>query len=110
MQEATALWKARFEQDDLKAEAKVRVAHLFGQNTRASKKEARDRVHSAFHAHLKHVYGHSQMGKLFVKYPPAALNSLLEAWQQYVATARPMKQSASATVHTLHPARCRRSL
>ena len=34
-------------------------------------------------------------GKFFLKYPPAALNSLLEAWQQYVATASAMKQSAN---------------
>ena len=94
MQAATKLWKDRFEQDDLKAETKVRVAHLFGQNTRKSKKEARDKVHSAFHAHLKHVYGHQQMGKFFVKYPPAALSSLLEAWQQYMASPEYHRQRA----------------
>ena len=37
----------------------------------------------------------SDAGKFFLKYPPAALNSLLEAWQQYVATASAMKQSAN---------------
>ena len=34
----------------------------------------------------------SDAGKLFLKYPPAALNSLLEAWQQYMASSEYHRQ------------------
>ena len=70
----------------MRRETADQVLQLRELNTRQSKTQARDKVQSAFNAHLKHVYGHSQMGKLFLKYPPAALNSLLEAWQQYMAS------------------------
>ena len=33
-------------------------------------------------------------GKFFLKYPPAALNSLLEAWQQYMASSEYHRQRA----------------
>ena len=36
----------------------------------------------------------SDAGKFFLKYPPAALNSLLEAWQQYVASSEYHRQRA----------------
>ena len=86
MQEALALWKARFQEEDMHRETKEQVSQLRELNTRESKRIARDKVHSAFNAHLKHVYGHSQIAKFFLKYPPAALNSLLEAWQRYMAS------------------------
>ena len=60
-------------------ETKEQVSQLREVNTRKSKTTARHKVHSAFNAHLKQVYGHSQMAKFFLKYPPAALNSLLAA-------------------------------
>lgn len=53
-------------------------------NTQNIEKTAKDKVHGAFHAHLKQLYGHSQIAKLFLKYPPTALDSLLEAWQRYM--------------------------
>ena len=43
-------------------------------------------MRSAFNAHLKQVYGQSQMAKYFVKYPPTALNSLLAAWRDHMAS------------------------
>ena len=36
----------------------------------------------------------SDAGKLFLKYPPAALNSLLEAWQRYMASSEYHRQRA----------------
>ena len=36
----------------------------------------------------------SDAGKFFLKYPPAALNSLLEAWQQYMASPEYHRQRA----------------
>ncbi len=86
MQDALALWKARFQEEDMHPETKEQVSQLREVNTRKSKTTARHKVHSAFNAHLKQVYGHSQMAKFFLKYPPAALNSLLAAWQQYMAS------------------------
>ena len=62
------------------------------QNTRWSKKQAREKVRSASNAHLKHSYGHSQMAKFFLKYPPAALDSLLHAWRQYLASSEYRRQ------------------
>ena len=94
MQAATALWKERFEQSDMNPKTRAQVQKLWELNTRASKTKARTLTHGAFHAHLKHVYGHSQMGKFFLKYPPAALNSLLEAWQQYIASNEYHRQRA----------------
>ena len=63
------------------------VCELREKNTRESKKGAKDKVNGAFNAHLKQLYGHSQCAKFFVKYPPAALDSLLEAWQGYMVSA-----------------------
>ena len=51
-------------------------------------------MHPAFNASMKQVYGHSQIAKLFLKCPPAALNSLLEAWQQYMASSEYREQRA----------------
>ena len=36
----------------------------------------------------------SDAGKFFLKYPPAALNSLLEAWQRYMASSEYHRQRA----------------
>ena len=94
MQEALALWKARFQEEDMHPDTKKQVSQLRGVNTRESKTTARQKVHSAFNAHLKQVYGHSQMAKFFLKYPPAALNSLLAAWQQYMASGEYHQQRA----------------
>ena len=52
-------------------------------------------MHSAFNAHLKQLYGHSQIAKFFVKYPPApaALDILLQAWQRYKSSSEYWSQS-----------------
>ena len=94
MNEALDLWKARFQKEDMHPETKEQVSQLWANNTRQSKKTARQKVHFAFNAHLKQVYGHSQMAKFFLKYPPTALNSLLAAWQQYMHSGEYHQQRA----------------
>ena len=50
------------------------------------------KVRSALNAHLKQCYGHSQMAKVFLKYHLAALDSLLQAWQQYMTSSEYRRQ------------------
>ena len=45
-------------------------------------------------AALEQLYGHSQMAKFFWRYPPAALNSLLQAWRLHMASSKYQKQRA----------------
>ena len=94
MNEALDLWTGRFQDEDMHQATKETVAQLWEKNTRESKKTARQKVRSAFNAHLKQVYGHSQMAKFFLKYPPTALNSLLAAWQEHMASREYLEQRA----------------
>ncbi len=84
MTETLGFGKDCFKADNMRSEAVKNVNEWRGLNTRESKNTARDKVHGAFNAHLKQLYGHSQIAKFFLKYPPAALDNLLEAWQRYM--------------------------
>ena len=71
IQAGLALWQAGFEEEDMHPATKKEVIQLQQHNTRWSMKQARNKVRSAFNAHLEQLYGHSQMAKFFLKYPPA---------------------------------------
>ena len=73
-------------------ENKDQVLQLREQSTRQSKKQARQKLRSSFKVHLKQLYGHSQMAKFFLKYPPAALDSLLQAWQDHMTSNEYLRQ------------------
>jgi hypothetical protein len=81
MKEAIAQWKQDFQQNHMKQQDKVQ--QWWTQNTRDSKHDARQLNNGAWKAHLKDLYGRHQLAIAFLKYPTAAVDTLLEGYRTY---------------------------
>jgi hypothetical protein len=80
---AEEAWRDSFDQEHMHNDTYNKVRRLREENTRASKKQARDLLRGAFNSYLADECGRSQFATYFLKFPPAALDSLLEAWTTY---------------------------
>ena len=77
MDDIVPRWKQDFEDDDLIQTEKIEKWRK--ENTRESKRKARDLVNGAWKTHLTGAYGPSgrQLALAFLKCPPAMVNTLL---------------------------------
>ena len=63
-----------------------KIKKLREEDTRESKKQARNLVRGAFNVYLGNAYGRHQLAKYFLKYPQAALDGLLHTWTSFRAS------------------------
>ena len=84
MDDILSRWKQDFEDNDLIQTEKVEKWRK--ENTRESKRKARDLVNGAWKTHLTVAYGPSgrQLALAFLKCPPAMVNTLLRQWREYM--------------------------
>ena len=78
---ALGKWKEEF---PMREHTRQKIEGWLEQNTRESKKKARDLHHGAFQAYLQQECMNKQLALALLKHPKAMLNSLLEAWAQYL--------------------------
>ena len=82
MKAAVAAWKNDFEITEFKQTAKVEQWRI--EDTRDSKKRARELVNGAFRAHLKDLYGRPKLALAFLECPTAMVDNVLKVWREYM--------------------------
>ena len=90
---ALAQWKQEF---PMARTTRERIETWKEEDTRASKKQARDLLNGAFKAFLQQECMNTQLALALLKHPTAMVNTLLEAWAQYLASEQYLKEKARA--------------
>ena len=83
MDNIVAEWKEKFANEDFKQGAKVEK--WLAEDTRESKRKARQLKNGAWKAHLTTLYGprSRQLAMAFLKCPTAMVDTLLSQWREY---------------------------
>ena len=97
MDDIVSRWKQDFEDNDLIQTEKVEKWRK--ENTRESKRKARDLVNGAWKTHLTGAYGPSgrQLALAFLKCPPAMVDTLLSQWREYMDSSEYRKERDRAS-------------
>ena len=88
-----ATWKEEF---PMRKHTREKIDAWRKQNTRESKKEAKDLHNGAFGAYLQQECLNKQLAIALVKHPTAKLHSLLESWAKYLESPEYKKERARA--------------
>ena len=87
MDAAVDRWKADFETGpDMHQHTKDKILEWRKENTRSSKKQAREAIRNTWRNHLEQTCGSFQLAMLFLRYPPTAMHTLLQAHAEYMAS------------------------
>jgi hypothetical protein len=90
---ALAQWKQEF---PMATRTRMRIETLKEENTRESKKKARELLNGAFKAFLQQECMNSQLALALLKHPTAMVNTLLESWAEYLESPAYMEEKARA--------------
>ena len=74
-------WREEF---PMRAHTSLKIAELFHEDSRKSKKKARGLRRGAFNAYLQQECMNSNLALALLKHPSAMLDSLLKEWAQYL--------------------------
>jgi hypothetical protein len=80
----------------MQTSTRQKIATLNEENTRASKKKARELLTGPFKAFLHQECRHPQLAIALLKHPTAMVNTLLESWAQYLESPQYLKEKARA--------------
>ena len=87
MDAAVDRWKADFETGpDMHQPTKDKILEWRKENTRSSKKQAREAIRKTWRNHVEETCGSFQLTMLFLRYPPTAMHTLLQAHAEYMAS------------------------
>ena len=84
MEEAVSDFKNDFMENHMHGTTREKVEELRDIGDRESKKKAKDMVRGAFNAWLHKRYGVPKIAYYLLKHPSNAVDTLLEAWKDYV--------------------------
>ena len=97
MNAALERWKSEFEANDMHQHSIHRVQEWRKQDTRNSKKSARDLVRGAWRQHLEKTCGSFQLTMLFLTFPAAMVKTLLQAHATYMSSPEHEKEVQRAS-------------
>ena len=86
MNAAVEWWRSEFEASDMHQHSRDKVQEWRKQDTRSSKKTARDFVRGAWRQHVETTFGSFQLTMLFLQYPAATVDTLLEAHTRHMTS------------------------
>ena len=87
MDAAVDRWKADFETGpDMHQHTKDKILEWRKENTRSSKKQAREAIRKTWRNHVEETCGSFQLTMLFLRYPPTPMHTLLQAHAEYMAS------------------------
>ena len=94
MEKGIKAWKEDFKACDFRKQEATLA--LLKENTRANKKKAKENVNGAWKAHLASTCGRYQLAIALLRYPPAAVDTLLENWRRYTESDQYRKEKERA--------------
>ena len=86
MDAAVERWRSEFEANDMHQHSIDKVQEWRKQDTRNSKKSARDFLRGAWRQHVETTCGSFQLTMLFLTYPAATVKTLLQAHATYMSS------------------------
>ena len=97
MDAAVERWKSEFEANDMRQHSIEKVQEWRKENTRNSKKSARDLVRGCWRQHVETTCGSFQLTMLFLTYPAATVKTLLQAHATYMSSPEHEKEVQRAS-------------